>query len=94
MGADINLRTKDGVSPLYIAFETRRYKTVCSLLNNDVVYNLDCGWEVNPAFVGYFDENDRTVKFLRQNDNILSNISDSDYIFLFLCLVKLKESKE
>lgn len=77
-GADINLRMKGGVSPLYVAFETRRYKTVGILLNNGVVNNLDCGWEVNPDLVGCFDENDSTVKFLRQNDNILINIYDSD----------------
>lgn len=76
---------KDGVSPLYIAFENRRYKLVSILLNNGVVNSLDCGLEVNPDLVGCFDKNDCTVKFLRQNDNILSNIYDPDsYFFLFV----------
>lgn len=76
---------RDGVSPLYIAFEARRYKTVSILLNNGVDTSLACGWEVNPSLVGCFDENDSTVKFLQQNDNIINNMHDSDsYFSLFV----------
>ncbi|XP_052706711.1 uncharacterized protein LOC128182140 [Crassostrea angulata] len=84
-GADINLCMNDGVSPLYIAFECRFSKIVDILLNNGVVDSLDCGWEVNPDLVDCFDENDSTVKFLRQPDNVLCNMYDLDsYFSLFV----------
>lgn len=76
---------KDRVSPLYIAFECRCYKIVSILLNNGAVDTLDCGWEVNPDLVDCFDENDSTMKFLRQPDNVLRNMYDLDsYFSLFV----------
>lgn len=47
-------------------------KTDASLANG-------CG--INPSSIDWFDENDRTVQFLRREDTIIKNINDPDSFF-------------
>lgn len=82
-GANINLCIKDEASPLYVAFVWRQYKIVDILLKRKGDTCLCNG--LNPTYLDLFDQNDTTIKFLLQRDNILKNIYDPDsYFSLFV----------
>lgn len=77
---EINLKNMIGISPIFIAFSGRHYRTAQVLLNGgaDTSLIINNEYEVNSASLHWLDKHDSTAQFLQRKENVLSNIYDPD----------------
>lgn len=62
------------------------------MIKNGIDTSLCCGLAGNPNLKDCFDENESTVDFLLQKDNILNNMYDPNSFFFSFCMKSSRKS--